>query len=45
LIAGGVMRPIDIEAASRLLSGTAFNGLPPATSRRSSCRRLSRRSG
>lgn len=25
LIATGVMRPVDIEAASRLLSGTAFN--------------------
>jgi AcrR family transcriptional regulator len=25
LIAEGVMRPVDIEAASRLLSGTAFN--------------------
>jgi AcrR family transcriptional regulator len=25
LIAGGVMKPVDIEAASRLLSGAAFN--------------------
>jgi len=25
LIAEGVMRPVDVEAASRLLSGTAFN--------------------
>jgi AcrR family transcriptional regulator len=25
LIAAGVMRPVDIEAAARLLSGTAFN--------------------
>jgi hypothetical protein len=25
LIAEGVMKPVDIEAASRLLSGTAFN--------------------
>lgn len=25
LIAQGVMRPVDVEAASRLLSGTAFN--------------------
>ena len=25
LIAEGVMKPADIEAASRLLSGTAFN--------------------
>jgi hypothetical protein len=25
LITEGVMRPVDIEAASRLLSGTAFN--------------------
>ncbi len=25
LIAGGVMKPVDVEAAARLLSGTAFN--------------------
>ena len=25
LIADGVMKPVDVEAAARLLSGTAFN--------------------
>ena len=27
LIAEGVMKPVDIEAAARLLSGTAFNAV------------------